>query len=319
LLAWIKGRQLRQIFERANPDVVHSLRIPYEAMMGVVACPQDVPFTVSIWGNDLTLHASTNRAIGHATRRVLAKADMLFADCQRDIDLAHSWGVRPNTPTAVLAGGGGIRLDRLIEARCAVEPRLSDLVGSSHRLIVNARGCREYVRNDVLIEALSLLAPDLDSSVRIIFVDAAHDKALRRSVESYPLARQTVVTGKYSKTEMLSLFCRTEIYVSITAHDGTPNSLLESMAAGAIPVCGDLPSIREWIKHGSNGFLAAYDDPYAVAQAVRLALDLSSADRSAITTKNAQIITARAEQGSTGRLAADNYHRITISREKFRV
>lgn len=312
LLASIKGRRLRRIFKRVNPDVVHALRIPYEAMVGVAACPQSVPFTVSIWGNDLTLHASTNRIIARFTRRVLARADMLFADCQRDIDLAQSWGFRAQAPTALLAGGGGIRLDRIIEARCAVEPRLSDLEGSSHRLIVNARGCREYVRNDVLIEALSLLSPDLDTSVRIIFVDAAHDKALRRSVESYPLAHQTIVTGKFSRSELLSLFSRTEIYVSITDHDGTPNSFLESMAAGAIPVCGDLPSIREWITHGFNGFLAASDDPGEVAEALRLALGLSVTDRNTIKAENAQIIAARAEQGSTGRLAADNYCRLAM-------
>ena len=73
---------------------------------------------------------------------------------------------------------------------------------------------------------------------------------------------------------MFSLFRRAEVSVSITDQDGTPNSLLEAMAAGAVPVCSDLPSIREWIEHGSNGFLAAFDDPQAVANALRLALDL---------------------------------------------
>jgi len=307
ILALIKGQRLRRSVDWASADVVHALRIPYEAMTALAACPRGVPLTVSIWGNDLTLHASTNRIIGLATRRVLARADMLFADCERDIELAQRWGFRPGLSTAVLPGGGGIQLHRLAEVRRAPESPLADFLVSNHRLIVNARGCREYVCNDILLKALSFLAADLDPSVRIVFVDAAHDRALCRSVENHPLASQIVVTGKYLPSEMFSVFGRTEIYVSITAHDGTPNSLLESMAAGAIPVCGDLPSIREWINHESNGFLAAFDDVSEVADALQSALKLSAADRNTIRAKNAQIIAARAERGTTGRRAVDKY------------
>jgi glycosyltransferase involved in cell wall biosynthesis len=310
LSARLKGHRLRRVIAMAEPDVVHALRIPYEAMVARAACTQSIPLTVSIWGNDLTLHASKSRIVRCATRKVLNRADLLFADCQRDIDMAQKWGLRPNISTAVLPGGGGIRLDRLAWARSTPDPRPADLWESDNQLIINARGCREYVRNDVLLEALSLLAADLSPSVRIVFVDAIQDKTLRRAVESHPLADRTIVTGKYSPTEILSLFSRTEIYVSITAHDGTPNSLLEAMAAGAIPVCGDLPSIREWISHGSNGFLATIDDPQAVAMSLQLALDLSATDRAAIRTMNARIIAARAEQDSTGRHAAEKYLRL---------
>ncbi len=310
VLALIKGYRLRRSVKRASVDVVHALRIPYEAMTALAACPREVPLTVSIWGNDITLHASTNRITGRATRRVLARADMLFADCERDIELAQRWGFRPGLSTAVLPGGGGIRLDRLAEVRDAPKSPLADFAEPNHRLIVNARGCREYVCNDILLGALSLLAAELDPSVRIVFVDAAHDKVLCQSVKNHPLASQIVVTGKYLPNNMFSMFGRAEIYVSITAHDGTPNSLLESMAAGAIPVCSDLPSIREWISHESNGFLAAFYDVREVADALRSALNLLDADRNTIRAKNARIIAARAEQGYTGRHAADKYREL---------
>ena len=35
-------------------------------------------------------------------------------------------------------------------------------------------------------------------------------------------------------------------------HDGTPNTLLEGMACGCLPVAGDLDSIREWLKPGQR-------------------------------------------------------------------
>jgi glycosyltransferase involved in cell wall biosynthesis len=282
-------------------------------MAAVAACPPAVLLAVSIWGNDLTHEAQWSRQTRGATRRVLARTDLLFADCQRDIDLAGTWGLRPTAVTAVLPGGGGIDLARIAEEYRTLTP-FSDLVGSHHRLVVNARGSRPYVRNEVLLEALSLLAADVDPRVHVVFVDAAHDAALRRSIERHRLGNRIIVTGKCSQGEVLSLFRRAEVSVSITDQDGTPNSLLEAMASGAIPVCGDLPSIREWIEPGRNGFLAAFNDPQAVADALRLALGLSEAERESIRTENGRIVTARAERGSAGKQAAENYRKLVMHR-----
>jgi glycosyltransferase involved in cell wall biosynthesis len=316
LLVPIKGRRIRRVVKRTKPDVVHGLRIPFEAMAALVACPPCVPLAVSIWGNDLTHEAPSSRRADRATRRVLARTDLLFADCQRDIDLAATWGLRPTTPTVVLPGGGGIDLRRLAGADWAVTPRPRDLAGSDHRLVVNARGRRPYVRNEVLLEALSLLAAELDPRVRVVFVDSVHDAALRHSIERHWLRNRIIVTEKHSPDEVLSLFCRAEVSVSITDQDGTPNSLLEAMAAGAIPVCSDLPSIREWIEPSRNGFLAAWSDPQAVADALRLALDLTDAEREAIRTENGRIIGARAERRSVGKQAAEKYRTLVTHREE---
>ncbi len=315
LLAPIKGRRMRRVVIRAKPDVVHALRIPCEAMLALSACPPTVPLAVSIWGNDLTLHASESYLTRRATRRVLARTDLLFADCQRDIDLARTMGLRRATPTAVLPGGGGIDLARVAEEDQDLTSQLNDLMGPGYRLIVNARGCRAYVRNEVLLDALSLLASDLDPRVRVVFIDSAHDAALRRSIERHQLENMTIILGKRSPDEMRSIFRRAEVSVSITDHDGTPNSLLEAMAAGAIPICGDLPSIREWIDHGRNGFLAAFNDPQAVIDALQLALSLSDTEREVIQAENGQIISTRAERGFTGKKAAYQYLQLA-QREK---
>lgn len=310
LLASIKGHRIRRTVIRAKPDVVHGLRIPFEAMTALVACPPQIPLAVSIWGNDLTHVASRNRLAGRAARRILAKADLLFADCQRDIDLAGSWGLRPDTPTVLLPGGGGIDLAWIAEENRALISQFRDLVEPDQCLVVNVRGARPYVRNDVLLDALTLLAADLDPCVRVMFVDSAHDAALRRSIERHTMKNRIIVAGKRSPSEVRSLLRRARVSVSITDQDGTPNSLLEAMAAGAIPVCSDLPSILEWIEPGRNGFLAAHNDSHAVADGLWLALNLSDAKQREIRLKNRRIIAERAERGCAGKRAADEYRKL---------
>jgi glycosyltransferase involved in cell wall biosynthesis len=314
-LARLKGRQLRRLVNRIQPDLIHALRIPYEGIIATAACPPNVPLAVSIWGNDLTLVASANPLIACATRRVLARADLLYADCQRDLDLAKSWGLRPTASTSLLPGGGGIDLEMFTElARHSESPHdespYHDSAQAKHRIVLNARGLREYVRNDTLLRALAIVAPDIDSRVRIIFVGVSGNKDLGAKIARHPLADKIVVTGERSSAEMAGLFHRAEVNVSITDHDGTPNSLLEAMAAGAIPVCGDIPSIREWIQPGRNGFLADPSDPYKVASALRFALNLSAADREVIIRENKRIIATRAERQTTGREAARKYRRL---------
>jgi len=67
-----------------------------------------------------------------------------------------------------------------------------------------------------------------------------------------------------SQSELWREFARSMVSVSVSVHDGTPNSLLEAMAVGCLPVCGDIESIREWITDGENGLLVDPADPTAL-------------------------------------------------------
>ena len=77
---------------------MHALRIPYEGMLAAVT-PVHIPFLVSIWGNDLTLHARTAPLMASRTRQALERADGLLADARRDLRLAREWGLREGAPT----------------------------------------------------------------------------------------------------------------------------------------------------------------------------------------------------------------------------
>jgi glycosyltransferase involved in cell wall biosynthesis len=68
--------------------------------------------------------------------------------------------------------------------------------------------------------------------------------------------------------EMAAVYRRSQVMVSPSTHDGTPNTLLEALACGCFPVAGDLESIREWIKPGHNGLLIDPDRPQHLADAI---------------------------------------------------
>jgi glycosyltransferase involved in cell wall biosynthesis len=93
---------------------------------------------------------------------------------------------------------------------------------------------------------------------------------------------------------MASAFRRSGITVSLTTHDGTPNTLLEAMACGCFPIAGDLESIREWITPEINGSLVNPADPMALAEG--LITMLSRRDlRDRAAEHNRRLILERAE------------------------
>ncbi len=71
---------------------------------------------------------------------------------------------------------------------------------------------------------------------------------------------------------MADIFRSSRLSVSLSEHDGTPNTLLEAMACGAFPIVGDLASVREWIDDGNNGLVVPVKDPTVVAAALVRAL-----------------------------------------------
>jgi len=110
------GQIYQNIIADIKPDIVHSLRIPYEGMLGKFT-PSEIPFLVSIWGNDFTLHANANKRMADQTREVMTRADGVIADTIRDINLSFFWGLNDNKPTLVVPGGGGISFEEIVEAK----------------------------------------------------------------------------------------------------------------------------------------------------------------------------------------------------------
>ncbi|MDP1547758.1 MAG: glycosyltransferase family 4 protein [Anaerolineales bacterium] len=300
--------KLRAFIKEAQPDIVHAMRIPYEGMLAAAALArgfgtsgksarstQPPRFLISIWGNDFTLHAPSTPLMKMHTRRVMQSVDALHADVERDVRLAHEWGLGVDKPTLVAPGSGGVRSEVFYPP---AEP-------VTNPVIINPRGVRPYVRNDSFFKAIPLVLakrPDtkfLCSSMR----GEAQAQAWVRELN---IEDAVELMPPMPFAEMGNVFRRAQIVVSPSVHDGTPNSLIEAMACGCFPVAGDLESIREWITHGQNGLLVDAASPQSIADAVLLGLEREDLRREAAGL-NANMISARAEYGVTMKKVAEFY------------
>jgi glycosyltransferase involved in cell wall biosynthesis len=283
------ARRLRKLISAIQPDLIHAMRIPYEGMVTAMALGKhsSLPFLVSIWGNDFTLHAHSTPLMAYRTRYTLRRAHALHTDCQRDRRLADEWGFSSLRPTVVLPGNGGIQLDVFYPPS-----GLSQKVVST---IINPRGFRAYVRNDTFFRAIPLVL-EQKPETRFLCPAMANEAQALRWVDELGIAATVELLPKISRLQMADLFRQAQVAVSITTHDGTPNTLLEAMACGCFPIAGDINSLREWITPGVNGLLVEPTNPRTLAEAMIQALE-QPALRTRAAEQNTRLIAERAEYG----------------------
>ena len=293
-----KEKEYHALVNRLKPDLVHALRIPFEGILASLT-PEDIPVIVSTWGNDLTFHAESSEAMGAATRRALLRANGLMSDTRRDLRLANSWSFNPAKPSLSVVGNGGIDLAEIEEATRGVGLAIPWQV-------VNPRGFRSgSVRNDTFFNSIPLIIGHHTDTQFICPWMAGQPEALYW-IEKLGIFDNVTLLPMLSQKELWREFARSMVSVSVSVHDGTPNSLLEAMAIGCLPVCGNIESIREWITNEENGLLVDPSDPIALANAVLRGIEDEGLRRSAAA-RNLEIIRSRAEISAVRRQVAEFY------------
>jgi glycosyltransferase involved in cell wall biosynthesis len=299
-LPWA-ARKLRRIVQEVQPELVHAMRIPYEGMLAALALSKvSTPLVISVWGNDFTLHANTTPLMKYYTRLALQGAAALHTDCQRDQYLAQEWGFDRAKPAIVLPGGGGIQMD-------VFYPDL-DMVNEQPPLVLNPRGLRAYVRTETIFRAMGLVHAQRPH-VRFACTGMAGQSEALRWVGELGLERAVELLQPLSREQMAGLFRQAQVMLSITTHDGTPNTLLEGLASGCFPIAGDIAALREWITPGINGLLVDPGDAKGLAEAILQALDQPEL-RSRARAINLELVRERAEYGRVMRQAEGFYPQI---------
>ncbi len=256
---------------RVQPDLVHALRIPFEGALAA-ATPPGIPLALSIWGNDLTLHAGQTRGMARLTRAALLRADGLHTDALRDLNLAYAWGFSAGKPSLVIPTNGGIDLRRMTTERQPLPAELESRIPPDLPLVINPRGVRAYTCTAAFFQSIPLIL-ERRPQVIVVCPGMAGEPEAEAWRQRLRLDQRMVLLPALPQGQLWSLFARSAVSVSVTTHDGTPNTLLEAMACGSFPVAGDLESLREWITPGVNGLLVEAREPQAIAAAVLAALD----------------------------------------------
>ena len=266
----VNQEQFLSLVKNIDPDIVHALRIPFEGMLSAVL-PKEIPLVVSIWGNDLSLHAHTSFLMASRTRKTLQRADGLLSDASSDIQMALEWGLSGTVPNIVVPGSGGLNLNALYKRRSrSILEKYGVPVNCP--LVINPRGFRPgSVHQDVFFRCIPVIL-DAIPDAHFICTGMYGQPQAEKWVRKFEVKDSVTLLPFLPQEELWAFFAHSDVYISLSSHDGSPNSFLEAIACGCFPIVGDIPSLQEWIDQGENGCLVDPHDEHAAADAVISAL-----------------------------------------------
>ena len=257
---------LAQTIRRLQPDIVHSLEFQHAGYL-VLDAKRHVtqkwpPWAVTNWGSDIYLFG---RLQAHAAkiRSVLSACDYYGCECQRDVELARSFGLKGEV-LPVLPNAGGYDIERL---QLLWQPgRTSD------RRLILLKGYQSWAgRALVGLRAIELCA-DLLQGYRVAIYLPTEDVKIAAALLSQSTGIPVEIVPRCSHEDILRLHGKTRISIGLSISDAISTSLLEAMIMGSFPIQSRTSCADEWIRCGETGFLVEAEDPAGVARALRRAL-----------------------------------------------
>jgi glycosyltransferase involved in cell wall biosynthesis len=304
-LGYWDGRQaVRSTVATLRPDLLH---VHYLTGYGWLAWESGVrPYAVTVWGSDVFRTLPASRKARWLGRAALRGAALVTADSH---DLAEG------------AIAGGARRERTREVQFGVDtarftpgeadPTLRGRLGLGEgRVVFSARTLLDFYRHDVVVRALVQLPDDVQ-----LLLSARHeDPRVRASVEA--LARELGVADRVrivdtvAHADMPGVLRLADVMVSVPETDGTPVTILETLAAGTRVVASDVPSVREWLGGLDSAALVPVGDVDATAAALRRALELPTDEAGRLSAAGRALVAATADYDANMRRVEADYVRL---------
>ena len=258
--------RLREVFDKIQPDVIHTHQIGALFYAGPAARSADVRAVVHTeHGNHVArcrsrasrLRAHLLRAVAgrHADRFFCVSAEIAGAVAGLGAVPRRKISVVPNgidTASAVGPGAAG-----RAEARASLGlPPSGPVVGTMGRLA-------EVKRQDLLIRGFARIAGRHPEGRLVLIGEGPERTALERLVAELGLGGRVLFVGYRPDPERL--LPGLDVFALTSRSEGMPLSILEAWAAGVPVVASRVGGVPALIEHGRTGLLFDRDDELALA------------------------------------------------------
>ncbi len=251
-----------KVVRAVKPDLIHAGPIQTVALFPALLGFH--PLVSMSWGSDLLRDADRSAAFRRITRFVLRRSDVLIADCETVARRAADFGF-PRERTAVFPWGVDLRHfsptggDGGLRARLGWEDAFVVLHNRSWEPIygvdVMARAFVRAARAEPRLRLMLLGGGSLAPMLHRIFRDAG-------------LIDRVHFFGQVSQRDLPRYYRAADLYLSASHSDGSSVSLMEALASGLPVLVSDIPSNREWVRTGREGWLFPDGDVRALANAL---------------------------------------------------
>jgi glycosyltransferase involved in cell wall biosynthesis len=284
--------ELRLLLWRLRPDLVH---VHWAHFAVAIARVWDGPLAVTAWGSDIYRREAFTPGQWRAMCAALARASLVTCDSD---DLAGALIERCGVAESVVkVVQWGVDTDLFSPGQSALARELGI---EGRPVVLSPRNFAPHYNLDTVVEAFARARQKVPSAFLLMkryASEADYSKAVVERIDSLGLAQDCRIVDAVDYERMPDLYRAARVTISVPHSDATPVSILEAMACGSVPVVSDLPSLREWIVDGDNGYVASATDTDAIARSLVSALTLPDFQERAAA-RNRALVMARASQAA---------------------
>jgi glycosyltransferase involved in cell wall biosynthesis len=241
-------RKLKVLLSQIKPDIVHAG--PLQGPAWLAARTDFNPLVSMSWGWDLLASAESSRQIRWRTIYTLSKTTVLLADAQAVAQKARSLHFPPER---LCVFPWGVDLQHFSPRKRAT---LRVKLGWQKEFVFLCnRSMEPQYGVDLVVKAFIQVAAQFPQMRLLLMGKGTQEAALRRLVEEAHLMQRVHFGGFASRDELPGIYRSADVFLSASHVDGSSVSLMEALACGKPALVSDIPSNREWVTPGQNGWL----------------------------------------------------------------
>jgi glycosyltransferase involved in cell wall biosynthesis len=219
------------------------------------------------------------------TRMTLRRSTVLVGDCQAVRDCARSYDLPDKR---IFTFPWGIDLDRFAPAATSSLPPhlLRDRLGWQDAFVVlSLRSWEPVYGIDVLLRGFARAAEQAPELRLLMMGGGSQAGLVHQMIRQHDLADRVYLGGQMSQSDLPQIYQAADLYISASHSDGSSVSLMEALGCGLPVLLSDIPSNREWVSSGDQGWFFPDGDDGSLAnillQAVQNRADLPRMGRAA--------------------------------------
>lgn len=258
---------LSRVISKIKPDVVHSVSylggiLTFEAYSRLKN--EKPPWLHFCWGSELSYFGHQDE-LESPIRKYISSCDYLIADTQRELDIAGSYGFKGRL-LGVYPTAGGYNLKEMMQYR------QNTIVSKRKTIALKGRHGLYGGRGLYGLKAIELCKDLLhDYEIKIFLPDGNIESAVEYVRISTNL-NITIIPDQSTHQEILTIFGESRIAIGLGLIDGTPNSMLEAMTLGALPIQSNTADTAGWIENYVNGIIVEPENIDNIVSALTMAL-----------------------------------------------
>jgi len=277
---------LRAVLERFSPDVVHTFGIFNSSTLYLSVADEfpGISWVCQVRGGpdlELNIYDDEKRP---ELYEVLRTANFIICDSLSNYELVEELGIPSSKfPLGVMSGTGGMDVEGMLKGLSAPQQ-------SQNRVVVLPKAYETNTSKATSIfEAMNMAWDSIKPvSFVLLWMEQEDLKLWMKKVLRPEIIENLTIYGRLPRAQVLEIVREARVLLAPSLMDGIPNSMLEAMTLGAIPIVSPLKSIRTFVTD-ENVIFARNLFPEEIASALKEGLDDSVKNKLRIS-KNFELI-----------------------------